>query len=403
MRIGRLLVVLPGEDLGDAGAHAMRIAGAAAASGVRVAVAAAGAVLARLRREAPAEGAPELLDLPLTRRGADRQAQAEATRALLAAATPDAVLLALPWPDSDTGAMAALARAGMPALVVLHLAPRGGERPAALDEAALADAASMRAEWVAVSEPVAARAGRLLGLPEGRVAVIPPGAERPPATDREACRAALRARLGLEAGTPVALFLGPLDATKGADRLFGIAEAFAARSGGVLACSGEGILEAALREPAGEDHPLRMLGHDRNPAALLAGADLLVMPSRLEGWPLAFLDAALAGLPVVASAEALEAFGSEAPRVAALVDADDPAAVARAMAECLEPAGAAAERTGAALRLAMTWEARAMTARYLGRLRRLGAGGAVPRAAGGRIAPTSTGNPGPRFDEVPLP
>ncbi|TPG61045.1 glycosyltransferase [Roseomonas nepalensis] len=379
--MGRLLVLLPGEGFGEAGALALRVAGAAAGLGVEVAVAAQEPARDRLRAGSPPAGALALVDPPLPRNrgpsGVVRQAQAEATSAVLAAARPDAALLSLPWPDSGAGAMAALAVAALPVLVLLHLAPRGGPRPVALDDAALADAAAMRAEWVAVSGPVAARAGRLLGLPEGRVAVIPPGAERPRPADRAACRAALRERLAVAAETPVALHLGPLEAAKGADRLFGIAEGFAARCGGVVACSGEGILEAALREPAGEDYPLRMLGHDRDPAALLAGADLLVLPSRLEGAPTTFLEAALAGLPVAASEEALEALGAEAERVAALADGDDGPAMARAMAECLDRSGPAAGRAEAARRLALTQDAGAMTARYLGRLRRLGALGAA--------------------------
>ena len=306
-----------------------------------------------------------------------RRAQAEATRAVLAAARPDVVLLSLPWPDSGAGAMAALAAAGLPVLVLLHLAPRGGPRPVALDDAALADAAAMRAEWVAVSGPVAARAGRLLGLPEGRVAVIPPGVERPRPADRAACRAALRERLSVGAETPVALHLGPLEAAKGADRLFAIAEAFAARCGGVVACSGEGILEAALREPAGEDHPLRMLGHDPDPAALLAGADLLVMPSASRGRPppsRGRAGRAARGGERGGAGGARRGGGSAPPPSA---DGDDGPAMARAMAECLDRSGPAAGRVEAARRLALTQDAGAMTARYLGRLRRLGALGAA--------------------------
>jgi hypothetical protein len=98
-----------------------------------------------------------VLDLPVTwRRGlvkTTREAHAGATRAALSAARPDAALLPLPWPDRGGRAMQALAEAGIPALIVAHLAPHGAERPPGLDEQALAAAAAIRTDWVAVSAP----------------------------------------------------------------------------------------------------------------------------------------------------------------------------------------------------------------------------------------------------------
>jgi len=396
MRIGRLLILLPGDSFGAAEAHALRIGAAAGALGVAVTIAAEGVVLARLREQAAAGWFGTLLDLPVAwRRGAaetTRQRQAEATQAAIAAASPDAVMLSLPWPDFATGAMAVLAETTTPTLVVSHLAPRGGGRPPALDAAALSAAAAMRAEWVAVSPPVAERTAWLLGLPEGRVTCIPDAADPPPPLDREACRAALRAQLGVGPGVPVALFLGRLEAARGADRLAGLAKAFAARTSGVIACAGAGILQAALREAAAGDHPLRFLDPSHAPdpeldaAWLLAGSDMLVLPSRLEGAPRAFLQAALAGRPVVASPEALEALGEDATRFAAIADADDLEAMAEALATCLDPQGPAPSRVEAAWHLASSWAPDAMVARYLGRLRRLAAPPLVVEAA----APPST-------------
>jgi glycosyltransferase involved in cell wall biosynthesis len=364
------LVILPSDRFGGAEAHTVRICAAAEATGVAVTVAANGVLHPRL--EAPGR---RLLDLPVAwRRGLverARQAQAEATRAALAATAPDAALLPLPWPDRGGGTMVALAEAGLPTMVVAHLAPHHPEEAPGLDDEALAAAGAMRADWVAVSAPTGARLARFLHLAPERMTVIPNGIDPPPALDREAERAALHARLGIQPGTPVALFLGRLELAKGADRLPMLAEAFARRTDGVLACAGSGALEQTLQRAAPPGHPLRLLGHQARPAGLLAAADAVVLPSRLEGAPLAFLEAASAGVPVAASPEALEALGDIAPRVAALADADDLAGMADALAGVALGTPGTAERAEAARRLATAWTAEAMAARYLARLRRL--------------------------------
>ncbi|HEY8611013.1 MAG TPA: glycosyltransferase family 4 protein [Roseomonas sp.] len=374
MRTRRLLVLFPGERYGGAEAHTLRIVEAAAAVGVEVTLVAGAALHPSLNGPGAGPGW-SLINLPISwRRGLPetaRRAQAEATRAALDVARPDMVLLPLPWPDQAGGAMEALAASGTPTLVVSHLAPHGEEPPPGLDEAAQEAARAMRADWVAVSEPTAARLSRFLGLPPGRVATIANGVDAPPPMDRALWRAEFRARLGVAGDTPVTLFLGRLDAAKGADRLPLLAEAFARRMGGVLAAAGTGSLEEALRRDCPEGHPLRLLGRHPRPAELLAAADALVMPSRLEGAPLAFLEAATHHLPVAASHEALEALGPGASSFAALADAEDLGLMADALAGCLDPDGPAAARAATAWRLATSWDAAAMAGCYLARLRRL--------------------------------
>jgi len=366
----RLLVLLPGDRFGGAEAHTLRLCAAAESSGVAVTIA-AGPALPPL----PAAPGRQVLDVPITwRRGlveTAREAQAEATRAALAASRPDAALLPLPWPDRGSGAMQVLAEAGIPTLVVAHLAPHGAEPPPGLDEEALVAAAMLRADWVAVSAPTAARFARFLRLPPGKVATIPNGIDPPPRVERSLARHALRTGLGLAPETPVALFLGRLDEAKGADRLPMLAEAFARRTSGVIAAAGSGALEERLRREAPAGHPLRLVGQHARPAELLAAADVLLLPSRLEGDPLAFLEAASWGLPVVASPEALEALGEAAPGVATLADADDLGEMADALAEAAQPSPATQERTRAARHLAASRAAQTMAARYLTRLRRL--------------------------------
>jgi glycosyltransferase involved in cell wall biosynthesis len=93
------------------------------------------------------------------------------------------------------------------------------------------------------------------------------------------------------------------------------------------------------------------------PAPWYLAADALLLPSRLEGAPLVFLEAAAHRLPVVATAAALEALGPDAPRlarIAAHAAADLAAAVEDALADA---AGTAARVEAAAAHAAsLDWE-----------------------------------------------
>ncbi|MFC7737408.1 glycosyltransferase [Roseomonas sp. GCM10028921] len=345
LRTARLLVLFPGERFGGAEAPTLRVSDAARALGVELTLAASGAL-----HPALAGSGRVLLNLPLAWRRAlphtARRAQAEAARAALDAAYLDVVLLPLPWPDQAGGAMEALAELGIPTLVACHLAPHGEERPLGLDEEALRAASAMWADWVAVSEPTAARVSRFLDLPPGRVDTVPnAGSIRPRQGDRAGRRAALRTWLGLDADAPVALFRDRLDRAKGADHLPSLAEAFARRTGGVIAGTGTGSLGEKLARASPPGHPLRLLGQHPRPAKLLAAADALVMPSRLEGAPLGFLEAATHDIPVAASPVALGALGPAAGDLAAIADPEDVGAMADALAGCLDPNAPARVRT----------------------------------------------------------
>ena len=58
---------------------------------------------------------------------------------------------------------------------------------------------------------------------------------------------------------------------------------------------------AALLADAGLGDRLRLLGYRDDVAALLAAADIFVLPSRFEGLPMSVIEAMLTGLPVVAT------------------------------------------------------------------------------------------------------
>lgn len=342
----RLLIALPAPEFGGAERQSLALARGLAAMGVEVAVAAEPAVL-RAAGDAlgPCRPIPTALRVdPDLSTALQMEAQAAALRPALAAARPELALVALPLPSEGLGALAALAGAGIPSLGVAHLV-RGDW---VLAPAARAAARALPVGWAAVSAPAARRLEALFGLPHGRVAALPNGlAPRAPA-------APARARFGLPEGVPLLLQIGRLDERKGAHLAPEIAAAIAPAR---LVLAGAGPLEARLRGAPG----VIMLGHVEDVPALLASADALLLASRHEGAPLVLLEAAWAGLPLLATAEAMEAW--EDPASCARLVPRDPAAIAAAFRAALaDPAGTAA-RVAAARAAVAAWDEAAMVAR----------------------------------------
>lgn len=76
----------------------------------------------------------------------------------------------------------------------------------------------------------------------------------------------------------------------------------AARAGARVVVVGEGgRREELLRLAASLEVPLELPGWADDPWRPLAAADVVVLPSRSEGWPLSLVEAMLAGRPVVAA------------------------------------------------------------------------------------------------------
>jgi glycosyltransferase involved in cell wall biosynthesis len=133
-------------------------------------------------------------------------------------------------------------------------------------------------------------------------AVVPAPAGRPAAVSAET-RATIRAEFGAEAAQAVVLAVGRLAAQKG----FGLLLDAAARWGDIqprplLVIVGEGPLAAGLRSRAASlGLPVRFAGHRRDVPALLAAADVFVLPSVWEGQSLTLQEALRAGVPIVAT------------------------------------------------------------------------------------------------------
>lgn len=127
--------------------------------------------------------------------------------------------------------------------------------------------------------------------------VIPPGLELPPARARDA----VRAEFGLDPLAPVVAFIGRLTAIKRPDRFVEVVKAVHGHRPEVqFLVAGEGDQAQVIRE-ASQILPITHLGWRDDVQDVLAASDLVLLTSDNEGTPLSLIQAALAGLPVVAT------------------------------------------------------------------------------------------------------
>ena len=336
-RLERLLVALPSVRMGGTERHTMDLARRLAArGGMAVEVAAE----PRLHPALSALLGPGVTlraaaigwetDPPETRAAR----QAAAMGALLAEVQADAAFIPLPWPDAGHGLLPVLAAAGLPRVILLHLAP-DAPPPATVPALGLGGAV-----LAAVSAPIARRAALAWGVAEGGIALLANPAPVPRPMDRAVARAAIRTGLGLPPGAKLVLFVGRLEEIKGADLLPYVSD----RLDATLAIAGDGPLRGSLEESAALDprRLIRVLGPLADPAPWYLAADAVLMPSRLEGVPLVFLEAAAHRCPVVASAAALEGLGEMAQRLARIAATADSGSLAAAVQALLaDPAAAA--------------------------------------------------------------
>ncbi len=122
----------------------------------------------------------------------------------------------------------------------------------------------------------------------------------------------------------------------------------------LLAIAGDGPLRAELTAAAAPLGPaVRFLGHRADVPALLAAADVFVLPSMWEGQPLILQEALRAGRPIVATRVGgiPDLTGEDG---ALLIPPGDPAALAAAVRRVLTSASLAHRMAGAALARART-------------------------------------------------
>lgn len=213
---------------------------------------------------------------------------------------------------------------------------------------------------VGVSCWVASSVERLWRLPPARIEVIPNGA-------------ALRSGGGSE-GTrernkvPAVLGgVGRLSREKGFDVLI---RAMAELPQAVLELAGDGPCRAeleALARRLGLAERVRFLGWHPCPAEVMSAWDVVVVPSRREGFGLVALEAMLAGVPVVASRVGGLPELVRDRQTGLLFDPENPSELADAVREVLSDPLEAQARCQAALKMAARdYSPDAMVAAYMG-------------------------------------
>jgi glycosyltransferase involved in cell wall biosynthesis len=247
--------------------------------------------------------------------------------------------------DQEKGGRAAR----RPALVVtVHNAPPAGGMTG-LVYAALERVAARRAQAVTwVSSDLAGRMRRA-GARDGGRALVPAPEFSPPSAEQVA---QVRADLGAE-DRPVVFAAGRLVPQKGYPVLLAAAASWQDREPvPLLVIAGTGPLAGSLATAArASGVAVRFLGQRADIPALLAAADVVVVPSVWEGQPLIVQEALRAGRPLVVSriGGIPELTGEDA---ALLVPQGDPAALAAAVESVLGDPGLAARLGTAATKRA---------------------------------------------------
>ncbi len=141
------------------------------------------------------------------------------------------------------------------------------------------------------------------GLPSHAYTVIPNGVDAAAFAGDDERRRELRSQWKINPDQMVAAYVGRLAADKGIDILLAAISHLGARGNPVdVVIAGDGkkrhLVENFIAHGEGGDH-CRLLGFVDDVPALLSAVDMLVMPSRWEGWPLAVGEAMAASLPVI--------------------------------------------------------------------------------------------------------
>lgn len=253
-------------------------------------------------------------------------------------------------------------RAGIPHVITMH----GGRYYASRLRRRLALRAAIAASGttVAVSTPLLRALSRDLSIRESRIRMIPNGVPY-----QQPSSVTLRRELQLAPGDRLLVSIGNLYPVKGHQHLVDAVARLANRHPNIhLAIAGRGELAETLAARAREHgiaNRIHLLGLRSDIAAILAAADIFVLPSLSEGLPLALLEAMFAARPIVASdvGEVAVALGHGDAGV--LVEAGNPGALATAIdALVRDPARAAVLGEHAARRAAAEYDVSRMIQRY---------------------------------------
>jgi len=229
---------------------------------------------------------------------------------------------------------------------------------------ALRAAMAQSGRVVAVSRQLADHLSRDLLLGRRHVAMITNGVRF-----AEAERSTLREELSLGPDARLLLAVGNLYPVKGHQYLIDAIARIADRHPAAhVAIAGRGDLGDALAARArqlGLAGRVHLLGLRSDVSAILAAADLFVLPSLSEGLPLALLEAMFAGRPIVATDVGEVATALDGGRAGVLVPPADSSALAAALDDLLtHPDRACALGERARLRAAAEYDIAHMVRRY---------------------------------------
>lgn len=217
---------------------------------------------------------------------------------------------------------------------------------------------------VANANAVAENARETFGAPDDRVRVIYDGIDL---TRWRAAAPADLSAVGVGSSDPVAATVARLHPQKGLEDLVAAAALLRNEPSLHFVVVGDGPDHAALQraiDSADLADRLHLLGHRDDVAAVLARADVFVLPSRFEGLPSAIIEAMAAGLPVVATDVGGVRELVDHGRTGWLVPAASPVALADAIRTALRADVAAVGAAGRSKATSM-FDADVMTARFV--------------------------------------
>jgi glycosyltransferase involved in cell wall biosynthesis len=197
---------------------------------------------------------------------------------------------------------------------------------------------------IAVSEEVKSDLVRLRVAAPERIEVVPLGLDLEPLAqaaerDRDRLRAELRSELGIPPHRRLLTFAGRLVPIKRVDRLLAVFDRLGDRDDVHLLIVGDGELRAELESCATARalaDRITWAGYRRDLEAVYAASDVVVLTSDNEGTPVSLIEAQASGLPVVTTdvggARAVVADGVSGR----VLQRDDQAGMAGAIAEILD-------------------------------------------------------------------